>query len=72
MDWVELIRASRLLASGQPSQEALHRAISTAYYAMFHALATSNANLVVGPKTTANQSNWTSSQNFAAVSRTTG
>ena len=58
MDWVELIRASRLLAGGQPSQEALRRAVSTAYYAMFHALATSNADLIVGTKVQANQSNW--------------
>ena len=35
MDWLELIRASRLLAGGQPSQDFLRRAISTAYYAMF-------------------------------------
>lgn len=59
MDWIELIGASRLLASGQPSQEALRRAISTAYYAMFHALAASNADLIVGPRTQANQSDWT-------------
>ena len=58
MDWVELIRASRLLAGGQPSQEALRRAVSTAYYAMFHALATSNADLIVGTKVQVNQSNW--------------
>lgn len=58
MDWVELIRASRLLASGQPSQEALRRAVSTAYYAMFHALATSNADLIVGARTPVNQSDW--------------
>ena len=59
MDWVELLRASRLLAAGQPSQEALRRAVSTAYYAMFHALANSNADLIAGPRTPANQSNWT-------------
>ena len=59
MDWVELIRTSRLLVIGQPSQEALRRAISTAYYAMFHALAISNANLVVAQRTPANQSAWT-------------
>ena len=59
MDWLELIRASRLLAGGQPSQDFLRRAISTAYYAMFHALATSNANLVVGTKTAVNRSAWT-------------
>ena len=60
MDWVELIRASRLLASGAPSQEALRRAVSTVYYAMFHALATSNADLIVGPKSTTNQNDWIS------------
>ena len=59
MDWVELIRASRLLAGGQPSQGALRRAISTAYYAMFHALASSNADIIVGTKTRSNQSDWT-------------
>ena len=59
MDWVELLRASRLLAAGQPSQEALRRAVSTAYYAMFHALANSNADLIAGPQTPANQANWT-------------
>ena len=58
MDWLELIAASRLLAGGQPSQEALRRAVSTAYYAMFHALAASNANLIVGPRTRANESRW--------------
>ena len=58
MDWVELIRASRLLAGGQPSQEALRRAVSTAYYAMFHALTTSNADLIVGPRTPDNESDW--------------
>ena len=58
MDWVELIRARRLLAGGQPSQEALRRAVSTAYYAMFHALATSNADLIVGARTPVNQSDW--------------
>ena len=58
MDWVELIRASRLLADGQPSQEALRRAVSTAYYAMFHALATSNADLIVGDRTPDNESDW--------------
>ena len=59
MDWIELIRASHLLATGQPSQEALRRAISTAYYAMFHALATSNADLIIGQRTPANQPDWT-------------
>ena len=59
MDPVELIRASRKLANGNPTQEALRRAVSTAYYAMFHALAASNADLIVGPRTLTNQSAWT-------------
>ena len=58
MDWVELIRASRLLAGGQPSQEALRRAVSTAYYAMFHALTASNADLIMGARRPANESDW--------------
>ena len=58
MDWVELIGASRLLATGAPSQEALRRAVSTAYYAMFHALATSNADLIVGNRSQSNRPNW--------------
>ena len=58
MDWVELIEVSRFLASGNPSQTSLRRAVSTAYYAMFHALATSNADMIVGNKTTKNQTEW--------------
>ena len=58
VDWTELIRVSRLLAGGQPSQEALRRAVSTAYYAMFHALTTSNADLIAGPRMPANESEW--------------
>ena len=59
MDWQNLIAASRSLATGQPNQEALRRAVSTAYYAMFHALATSIADCIHGPRTTANQTDWT-------------
>ena len=58
MDWLELINASRLLAGGHPTQGALRRAVSTAYYAMFHALAASNADLIVGPRTPANETRW--------------
>ena len=36
------------LEAGKPKQVLLRRAVSTAYYAMFHALARSNANLLVG------------------------
>ena len=59
MDPTELIAASRLLASGQPTREALRRAVSTAYYAMFHTLSASNADLIEGPRTQANQATWT-------------
>lgn len=58
MDWLELINASRLLAGGRPTQGALRRAVSTAYYAMFHALAASNADLIVGPRTPTNEPHW--------------
>ena len=36
-------------ASGRPRQAMLRRAVSTAYYAMFHALCQSNADALVGP-----------------------
>ena len=36
----------------------MRRSVSTAYYAMFRALAASNANLIVGPRTPANESRW--------------
>lgn len=53
MRWQDLIAASRLLTATlhpntQPLQDSLRRAVSTAYYAMFHALASSNADLMAG------------------------
>ena len=53
MRWQDLIATSRLLTTTphpntQPLQDSLRRAISTAYYAMFHALASSNADCLVG------------------------
>ena len=60
MDPVELIVAARLLSDGHPTQEALRRALSTAYYAMFHALARSNADLIVGAQNPSNQDHWIS------------
>ena len=56
MNWRHLIDAARILAGdsatrqmqGRPRQAMLKRAISTAYYAMFHAMCISNANLVAG------------------------
>ena len=50
-----LIRIARQLASGalgsgrgRPQQDELRRAVSTAYYALFHALATCAADLLIG------------------------
>ena len=56
LDWQHLIDAARVLAGvsgsaatpGRPRQAMLKRAVSTAYYAMFHALCESNANALVG------------------------
>ena len=56
MNWRHLIDAARMLAGGsgtqltrgRPRQAMLKRAISTAYYAMFHALCGSNADVVSG------------------------
>lgn len=56
MQWRDLIAASRLLASMSdpnsiPLPDALRRAVSTEYYAVFHALANSNADCLIGPPT---------------------
>ena len=56
MNWEQLITIARLLASppergetrGRPQQVRLRRAISSVYYAMFHALAASNADSLIG------------------------
>ena len=53
MRWQDLIATSRLLTTTphpntQPLQDSLRRAVSTAYYAMFHALASSNADCLIG------------------------
>ena len=54
MNWQHSIDAARLLAGsspsaqGRPRQMMLRRALSTAYYAMFHALCESNADVLVG------------------------
>ena len=53
MCWQDLIAAARLLTTTphhntHPLQDSLRRAVSTAYYAMFHALASSNADCLVG------------------------
>ena len=68
MNWEQLIAISRLLADppehgearGRPQQARLRRAISTAYYAMFHALAESNANSLIGSSSDLrNSAEWT-------------
>ena len=55
LDWRHLIDAARTLAGvsgaatpGRPRQAMLKRAVSTTYYAMFHALCESNANALIG------------------------
>ena len=54
MDWRHLFDAARVLAGvsgaapGRPRQAMLKRAVSTTYYAMFHALCASNADALVG------------------------
>ena len=62
MNWEELIAAARWLATptgvSQPTQSALKRAVSTAYYAMFHALCYSNAETLVGPRDSDNEQSW--------------
>ena len=56
MNWEQLIALARMLASapdfgerrGRPQQMQLRKAISAAYYAMFHTLAQSNADSLIG------------------------
>ena len=54
ISWTDLIAAGRATlipqpAATQPTQAAIRWAISTAYYAAFHALTTSNADALIGP-----------------------
>ena len=44
----ELVAVARTLAGGHPSQAALRRAVSTAYYALFHAFSHDAATLLAG------------------------
>ena len=65
MSWRNLIDTAYLLAgrtnpaAGRPRQAMLQRAVSTAYYAMFHALCFSNANTIVGSSPVADREAWT-------------
>ena len=54
INWTDLISAGRATLTPQPpatqpAPAAIRRAISTAYYAAFHALTASNADVLVGP-----------------------
>ena len=56
MNWQDLIAACRLLTgaadpNATPPPDHIRRAVSTAYYAVFHALANSNADCLIGPPT---------------------
>lgn len=51
MNPIHLLAAALILAehdTGRPRQALLRRAISTAYYAMFHCLSRSNADVLIG------------------------
>ena len=54
INWTELIAAGRATlmpqpSAAQPAPAAIRRAISTAYYAVFHALDANNADVLIGP-----------------------
>ena len=65
LDWADLIDTSRMLLVPVPpatlaTQASIRRAISTAYYAMFHALLASNADTLVGsPQNPVELAGWT-------------
>ena len=48
LDLVEAARSMTESGPGRPTQARLRRAVSTAYYAMFHCLAGCAANLIIG------------------------
>ena len=56
MKWENIIELARELAATEPSdhlhQARLRMAVGNAYYAMYHALARSNAELLIGPSET--------------------
>ncbi len=69
----ELIVLARALVNGvitgyphSPTQTELRRAVSCAYYAMFHTLAASNANTLVGTSP-ADQRRWAWQQTYRAA-----
>ena len=71
MNWEQLLELAEMLANppghgetrGRPQQTHLRKAISAAYYAMFHALANSNADTLVGSTSSIrNSTEWTRTQ----------
>ena len=56
MKWQDIIELAREMAATEPSdhlhQARLRMAVANAYYAMYHALARSNADLLIGPSET--------------------
>ena len=71
MNWEQLLELAEMLAGppghgetrGRPQQTYLRKAISAAYYAMFHALANSNADTLVGSAPSIrNSTEWTRTQ----------
>ena len=73
MNPTELIALARALVNGiiaggaaPVSQTELRRAVSCAYYAMFHTLALSNANTLIGAST-ADQQRWAWQQTYRAA-----
>ena len=71
MNWEQLLELAEMLAGaplhgetrGRPQQTRLRKANSAAYYAMFHALANSNADTLIGSGETIRRSEeWTATQ----------
>lgn len=71
MNWQQLIELAEMLAGppaygearGRPQQTHLRKAVSAAYYAMFHALANSNADTMNGtPANVQNAPGWVRTQ----------
>ena len=60
MEWRNIIDLAREMAATEPSdhlhQTRLRMAVGNAYYAMYHALARSNADLLIGPSETEGRS----------------
>ena len=66
----ELLKVADTLAEGEergrPNQEESRRAVSTAYYALFHTLANNCADLIIGQRSAA-QTNRAWSQSYRAL-----